>query len=141
MIIQESMDGFRQKLAGLIEEETASPEIYRELAAKCVCFLARHYNRDVLDAKAIWHRIESAIKTGFAKYNGDPTILLSEMLEHVKADIGRTVSDPDFIELLSLLRGVDKNWSEGFARYMNGALYTAIVLGRVKWESEKEKGR
>jgi len=141
MISKESKEGFRQKIAGFAIEEEDSPDVYREISSRIVCFLARHYNRDVLDPKAIWQRIESAIKTGLAKSSDNPEVFLSSMLEHVKAEIGRAVSDDEFTELLSVFSHTDANWMKGFNSYLMTATYAAMVIGRARWEEEKKGGR
>src|SRR3990167_5209566 len=80
---------FRRRLAGLSDAgggEDLIPEEYRDLASDYVLLLAICFNRDRLDAKTLWTRIDSAIERGLAECDGeDIERFVSVGMEHVFA--------------------------------------------------------
>jgi len=133
---------FRQKLAGLVDEadgESDWAEQYREIASDFVLLLAIGFNRKELDAKTLWTRIDSAIQKGLAECDGiDVERLMSSCLSHVMAPINVVATQEKALEIQATITKLPKERRAYFCSYLAKHRYAAIVLGREKWESQKQ---
>lgn len=135
-------DLFRQKLAGLVDEadgETDWSEQYRDISSDFVLLLAIGFNRRELEAKTLWSRIDSAIQKGLAECDGvDVDRLVSTCLGHVLAPINVVATQGKALSIQSTISNLPRERRAYFCQYLAKHRYSAIVLGREKWQSHKE---
>lgn len=128
---------FRLEIAGLLDApECQDNDTCRSIAIKLAVLLAKHYDRKTLDPMRVWHRVETAMKTGIDKRTEDAGEMVSQMFEHVKADVGGLTGDNDFLDLLKSMEAMSRGQIEQLAAYINKALYVVIAHAR----SERKKG-
>lgn len=132
---------FRRRLAGLEDiasNQDAYSDDYRELASDFVLLLAICFNRQQLEATSLWTRIDSAIQKGLAECNGDDIDrLVSSALEHVLANINVVATQADALRIQESLGSLERDARTYFAQYIAKHRYSAIVIGRQKWEARK----
>lgn len=132
------METFRREIAGLCLPEKGDGDRTqsREMAVRLAALLARHYNRDVLDPMKLWDRVQTAMASAVSQDYGDPTTVVSAMLDHVKADGGKVGRDADVAAILAELEQSD---SEAVWQYIRKAIYPILVFARQRWEQEKKE--
>lgn len=132
---------FRQMIAArCCSSDGESPECledYREAVRLLAIVLASNFGED-LDRKTLWKRISSAVSSACAKVpSGEPDLLLSAMLEHVKADEASTSRDVNFVDLLASWEARSDTWREGLVTYLRQNLFAALVFMRQAWSAHK----
>jgi len=131
---------FRLMLAGLFSpcEDQGAIEEYRSFGVRIAGLLARHFGPS-LDALTKWDRIGTAITSACAKSpQGDPDLLLSAALEHVKAELS-VAANPEFSALLTELREKTPTWREGLVNYLQTTLYAVLVFARTKHVAARDE--
>lgn len=131
---------FREMLAGVTvsDEPQGATDAWRSAGARLVALAARHFNREELDPITLWMRIESGMRSALAKSpDGEPDRLVSALLEHIRADAGYAIGDPETGSLIRDLRAQSAAWRSGFVAYLSTALYAAMVAGRELHESRR----
>lgn len=132
---------FRRRLAGLEDVSSGQNEYaddYRDLASDFVLLLAICFNRRQLEATSLWTRIDSAIQKGLAESNGDDLDrMVSSALDHVLASMNVAATQEDALRIQESIAELDRSQRVYFAAYLAKHRYTAIVLGRKKWEERK----
>lgn len=141
MITQFDYPEYRRRLAGLSDTagiESGFADQYRDLSSECVLLFCICYNRRSLKPENIWERIDSAIQKGLAECDGeDVSRFLSTCFEHILASINVTAAQVDAIRIQQQLLGLTDDARVYFLQYMAKHRYTAITLGREKWEARK----
>lgn len=113
-------------------------EEFREHASNYVLLLAICFNRNELDAKTLWKRIESAIRKGLAECdNVDLDRFVSVGLEHVMSNINVAAAHPVALEIQAGLNALDEDARVYFLQYISKRVPAVIVAGRQKWEQHK----
>lgn len=135
-----SQDEFRRRLAGLHSDQPPQgASVMRGVSVRLAVMLARHYNRDALDPKALWGRIETALRSAAEKRLDDPAVMLSAMLEHVKADAASVARDNEFQAMLAELADMGSRNLESLGNYLHRAVYAVMAFARQQWEGDKKK--
>lgn len=132
---------FRQKLAGLLDQETPLAEEangeMRELSASLACLMAQLFG-DELDRLTLWGRIHSGLMSACAKVrDGNMELFVNHCLEHVKADPVRACSCEELAALLKVLTEKPAEWRQAFARYVETRIYAVLVRGKDAWNWKK----
>lgn len=136
-------EALRRKLAGLADPATTpgalTPAVVKDLAIRFVSVLASLYNRDALDAVALWERIGSALATADAKCGDDALRFASLCLEHVLAEPGKAAASPALGAVLGTLDAAKDEDRAAFLAYLRNHRYPALAFGRARWEAAKGK--
>ena len=141
MIEKLSSDEFRKRLAGFTD---ASPidtskwdDEFSELASDLVYLLAWVFNRDSLDAKTLWSRIDSGIQRALATCDNDVSRLLHICLDHVMATPD-SVLGKNAVLIQKRIVGLGPEKRSPFISYLASHRYSVLVGGRSKWEMRKK---
>lgn len=137
-------EDYRKVLAGLIDPseqiDGTTRELIRIKAVDFAVFLARHFNRDKLDAVTIWERLGSAIETAHAKTpGGDFELFLNLCLDHILADRNRVLSDPTGSELIEFFADEPEEVAVEFIGYLVSRLFVVLTHTRQRWKREQEE--
>jgi len=130
-------------LAGITSKDYSLPsnrENYTREAVALGIVLAGLYNRDVLDPLRIWDRISSGLASACAKVqDGDVDRLISECIEHVKAEAGLVAAHDGLRELLERMSHPERDqaWRDGWVRHMSQRVPATIVRARIDWTAHK----
>lgn len=129
-------------MAGLIDPtEKVSPETHegiKKLAVEFVTLLARHFNRDTIDALKLWERIGTAIESAYAKTPaGEPLLFLNLCLEHIDASRSRVLSDPEADRIMEMFENEDQAFAVSFIGYLKSRDYVVLTQAKRAWEAEK----
>lgn len=133
-------DEFRARLAGLTleEHEELDSEEMLDLASKIVFALAKHFNRDELEATTLWDRIASGITTACEQVdNGDVTRWLDICLAHVMATPGAVAGDAELRSVMASLAAMDDQKRIQFLAFIKSRVYGILMVGRDLWEQRK----
>lgn len=132
---------FREMLAGLYsisDDDAGAMEEYRTYGIRIGKLLARYFGPS-LEVTTKWDRIGTAISSACAKVpNGEPEPLLSEMLEHVKAETV-VASDSEFAALLLEIREKPLTWKEGLVSYLSKCLYAVLTFAREEHVVQRDE--
>lgn len=141
MSIQElSAETFRQKLAGLVDEEAALPDVARESIkeeAVRICSIFASLFSDDLDRKTLWERIGTGIVAAIAKSDHELDRFINHALDYIKADPGRVASSAPLTAWLETNLDRPAEWRRGLLRYIEGRRFIVLVKARAHWMAVK----
>lgn len=136
-----SAEQFRQRLAGLIDpQETVdadTKEGVRDLAVRFCAALPAVFG-DSLDRTTLWDRIGSGIQSAAAKTAGDDAeYFVSQVLEHIKTDPAKALSEPEIAHVLLSLQGWSVASRQAWLLHLSTHLIPTLVFAKAKWEQRK----
>jgi len=143
MSIQElSAETFRQKLAGLTDEEKKLPTMDQEsikTEAIRLCSILASLFSDDLDRKTLWERIGTGLVAAIAKANHDLDRFVNFALDYIQADPGRVAASEPLTGWLETNFNRPIEWQQGLLRYIDSRRYIVLVKARAHWMAVKEK--
>ncbi|WP_013626623.1 hypothetical protein [Rubinisphaera brasiliensis] len=131
---------FRQELAGLCDVTEGAEDFgdAREHAVDLVVLMAIGFDRDKLDAKTLWDRIESGLREAIATCpHEDMPAFATSCLEHVLCPINRVIGQGDAEAIQQRLYALQGDESTAVVRYLKEHLYPVMVFGRQRFNELK----
>jgi hypothetical protein len=135
---------FRQKLAGLIDPQSQTPQRREELKALAVQFagcLPTMFG-DNLDRKTLWDRIGTGLQSAFAKTAGDDhEFFIQQVLEHIKSEPSKASSNLQLADVIATLDEWSASDRQAWITYFHTHLIPILVHARVVWTKAKAKAK
>lgn len=123
----------RQKLAGLLDDQSSSESLiaaYMEQAVAFCAALPQVYG-STLDRMKLWEKIESAIRAAYAKtVSGDIDLFVQSVLESLQADVSVAVGSERFGAAYASLVEMDREQGQQWMRFMVSRLIPVLVHAR-----------
>jgi hypothetical protein len=132
---------FRQKIAGLINDEIQQDD--ESIKQKCIDFISLLplFFSDSLDRKTLWDRTSNGIYTASSKCNNDFEIFINFILEYIKAEGSKVASNKEFNNFLLYVDEQSNEWKIKFISICQNKYYLLTAYARKKWEDRKKKDK
>lgn len=138
-----SAELFRQRLAGLIDEQRKLPameqEVIRDMAVRFTSILASLFSDD-LDRKTLWERIGNGLVSAIAKANGDFERFVNFALDYVMAEPGKVAASEPLMHIMETMATRPAEWKNAFLTYIETRRFIVLVRARAYW-AEYKAGR
>lgn len=91
-----------------------------------------------LDRTTLWDRIGTGIQSAYAKTAGDDVdFFVSQVLEHIKAEPTKSLSEPELSGVLTEAGGWSASEREAWLLHLATHLIPTLVYAKAKWEERK----
>jgi hypothetical protein len=138
-----SAEGFRQRLAGLVDPSRKMPEmeekVVRDEAIKFCSTLPKLFSDD-FDRKTLWERIGNGIVSAVKKCSGDYEEFVNLALEFIKAEPGKVASCEELGLFLNSMELKPPEWKKQFLYLMEKKHNIVLVYARQHWNAQKKGG-
>ena len=135
-----SAEQFRQKLAGLVDEQSKLPEMdkaaVKETAIRFTSILASLFSDD-LDRKTLWERIGNGFVTAVTKANGDTEKFISYCLDYIKAEPGSVAASEPLMQVIESISETPQEWRSTFLNYISTKRFLILIKARARWQAAK----
>ena len=136
-----SAESFRQKLAGLVDEQKKLPEMeqaaVKDMSIRFVSILASLFSDD-LDRKTLWDRIGHGLITANAKSNGDYKRFVTFALEYIKAEPGKVAASAPLMHIMETMEVRPAEWKSAFLNYIETRRFLVLIKARALWQEYKD---
>ncbi len=129
----------RQRLAGLIDQQSQAEEWFNESAKSLsigFCAALPAVFSDSLDRVTMWDKIASAIQSAYAKtVGGDLDLFMQQVFESIQADPSKVVASDRMVSAIDSLQRMDEQQRQDWMRYLVTHLIPVLVHARREHKS------